>query len=140
MLSFIKIFIFTMTLSFSLQSSAQTIDSEPTEDKASIFLSSCSHFGSGVSYFFSSCVNSNFQTVSSITRGFYQSCTNFSQEVDYFFTSCINSNFRSVARELGNTIYLADCMNFDRKTLDYSFISCVNSNFSTIQREISRRP
>ncbi len=132
----IALLVMTFSLSFNVFANEEV----ENENKANIYLSYCSHFGTGVSYFFSSCVNSNFQSISSITRGFYQSCTNFSQEVDYFFTSCINSNFRSVTRELGNTIYLADCMNFDRKTLDYSFISCVNSNFSTIQREIARRP
>ncbi len=140
MKSFFYSILFTLALTFSMQTFADQNDLNQSEDKANIFLSYCSHFGSGVSYTFSSCVNSNFQNIASYTRGFYPSCTNFSQEVDYFFTSCINSNFRSAARELGNSIYLSDCMNFDRKTLDFSFISCVNSNFNSIQREISRRP
>lgn len=113
---------------------------EVSEDKAPIFLSYCSHFGTGVSYSFQSCVNSNFSSVSRITGGFYQNCMNFGQEVDYGFTSCVNNGFREAQRQLQNTVWMQTCMNFDRKTLDYSFISCVNSNFSAIQREISSRP
>ncbi len=110
---------------------------EEVSEKAPIFLSYCSHFGTGVSYSFQSCVNSNFSAVARITGGFYQYCMNIGQEVDYGFTSCVNSGFREAQRQLNNNIWLQDCMNFDRKTLDYSFISCVNSNFNTIQREIT---
>lgn len=109
---------------------------EESSEKAPIFLSYCSHFGSGVSYGFQSCVNSNFSTVGRALGGFFQYCMNIGQEVDYGFTSCVNSGFREAQRQLNNSVWLQDCMNFDRKTLDYSFISCVNSNFSTIQREL----
>lgn len=110
---------------------------EESSEKAPIFLSYCSHFGTGVSYGFQSCVNSNFSSVARVTGGFFQHCMNFGQEVDYGFTSCVNYGFREAQRQLNNSVWLQDCMNFDRKTLDYSFISCVNSNFSTIQREIT---
>ena len=111
-----------------------------SQEKSSLYLGYCNHFGTGVSYTFSSCVNSNFSSISYETQSYYQSCTNFSTEVDYFFTSCINSNFRNIQRQLGNTVYLPDCMNFDRKNLDYSFVSCVNSNFNSIQRELAVKP
>ncbi len=129
-----KLVLLTLLASVSILPSVKAEDSN---DKAPIFLSYCSHYGTGVSYSFQSCVNSNFSAISRITTGFFQNCMNFGQEVDYGFTSCVNSNFREAERKLENNIWLQNCMNFDRKTLDYSFISCVNSNFNTIQREIT---
>lgn len=105
-------------------------------DKGTIFLSYCSHFGSGVSYSFQSCINSNFSTVQRELGGYFSYCSNFGTEVDYGFTSCINQGFREAVRLLENRVYLSDCYNFDRKNLDFGFISCVNSNFSSIQREV----
>lgn len=112
---------------------------EENDQKKYIYLSQCSNFGDGVSYFFQSCVNSNFSTIARELGGFYLSCTNFSKEVDAIFTSCVNSGFRDAARSLENNVWLPDCYNFDRTKLDYSFISCVNSNFGQIQREIAQR-
>ena len=123
-------------LSITLLASLSIFSRAHASDKATIFLGSCNNFGTGVSYMFQSCVNSNFSTISREIGGFYSSCTNFSTEVDYFFTSCVNSGFRQAQRELGNSVWVQDCANYDRKTLDYSFISCVNSNFSQIQRVI----
>ena len=134
-----KILLLSLLTSLSILPVAHA-EAETTTEKAPIFLSYCSHFGTGVSYSFQSCVNSNFSAVSRITGGFFQNCMNFGQEVDYGFTSCVNSGFREAQRQLDNTVWMQSCMNFDRKTLDYSFISCVNSNFSAIQREISSRP
>lgn len=108
------------------------------EEKGNIYLSYCSHYGSGVSYSFQSCVNSNFASVSREIGGYFSYCTNFGTEVDYGFTSCVNSGFREAQRQLNNNVWLQDCFNFDRTTLDFSFVSCVNSNFSQLQREIGR--
>lgn len=128
-----KLFLFVLLLASFLP----VAKAQESNEKAPIYLQYCSHFGTGVSYSFQSCVNSNFSSVARVTGGFFQHCMNFSQEVDYGFTSCVNYGFREAQRQLNNNIWLQDCMNFDRKTLDYSFISCVNSNFSTIQREIT---
>ncbi|MFA6238013.1 MAG: hypothetical protein WC635_11835 [Bacteriovorax sp.] len=109
-----------------------------SEQKENIFLSYCSHFGEGVSFSFSSCVNSNFSTIGRSIGGFYSYCSNFGKEVDYGFTSCVNSGFREAERQLNNQVWLQNCMNFDRTTLDFSFISCVNSNFNSIKRAIEQ--
>lgn len=109
------------------------------DQKANIYLSYCSHFGTGVSYSFQSCVNSNFSSVAQTIGGYFSYCTNFGAEVDYSFTSCVNSGFREAQRQLDNKVWLRDCYNFDRTTLDFSFVSCVNSNFSDIQREVSKQ-
>lgn len=133
-----KFFILAAICAFSILSFAHA-DKQPEqqEQKENIYLSYCSHYGEGVSYSFSSCVNSNFSTLARSIGGFYSYCTNFGKEVDYGFTSCVNSGFREAERKLN--IWLQDCMNFDRTTLDYSFISCVNSNYSTIQRTIGQK-
>lgn len=123
---------------FSVAHANDKAEINANEDKGTIFLSYCSHFGSGVSYSFQSCANSNFSAVAREIGGFFPYCTNFGQEVDYGFTSCVNSGFREAQRKLDNKVWLQDCYNFNRETLDYSFVSCVNSNFSQIQREVGR--
>lgn len=110
---------------------------EKNQDKA--YMSYCTHSGPGVSYFFQSCVNSNFSTVVREIGGHYSYCMNGGNEVDYFFVSCINSNFSTAQRQLNNTIYVQYCTSSDRTTLDYFFQSCVNSNFNRIQRAIDQQ-
>lgn len=126
------VMIFTFVL-FQNISSAANINTE------SIFLGSCYNYGTGVSYSYQSCINSNFSSVGRETGGFMSYCSNFGDEVSYSFTSCVNSNFREAARKLNNEIFLPDCFNFDRKNLDYSFISCANSNFMNLERAVNQK-
>ena len=121
--------------SFTMQS---VLAKKPHEPAPTVFLSYCSHFGTGVSYSFQSCVNSNFSSVQRELGGFFSYCMNIGKEVDYSFTSCVNSGFREAQRQLGNNVWLQDCYNFNRDSLDFSFVSCVNSNFSRISSEIAR--
>lgn len=109
------------------------------ELKPQVFLSYCTHFGSGVSYSFQSCINSNFQTIQRELGGFFSYCMNIGDDVSYSFVSCVNSGFRETQNKLENNVWLQDCYNFDRTNLDYSFVSCVNSNFNRISLEISNR-
>lgn len=111
---------------------------EKDGEKAPIYLSYCMNFGQGVSYSFQSCVNNNFMSVTRVLGGFMPSCTNFGTEVDYFYTSCISRNFREVQRLLRNSIYLTECMNYDRTTLDGFYVMCVNQNYGQIQRAIEQ--
>ena len=131
-------YILLAMLSFSFMSQT-TMAKKPHEPAPTVFLSYCSHFGTGVSYSFQSCVNSNFSSVQREIGGFYGYCMNIGNEVDYSFTSCVNSGFREAQRQLGNNVWLQDCYSFGRDTLDYSFVSCVNSNFNRISSELSRR-
>lgn len=112
---------------------------KPHEPTPTVFLSYCSHFGTGVSFSFQSCVNSNFSSVQRELGGFFNYCMNIGKEVSYSFTSCVNSGFREAQRQLGNNVWLQDCYNFNRDTLDFSFVSCVNSNFSRVSSEMTRR-
>lgn len=107
-------------------------------ENKNIFLNYCTHYGSGVSYSFQSCINSNFTNIARYTQGYYSYCSNFGQDVDFGFTSCINRNFQEAQRQLQNRIWLQDCYNYDRSSLDFSFTSCVNSNYGMIQREINK--
>lgn len=117
----------------------QNIATATNKNTESIFLGSCFNYGTGVSYSYQSCVNSNFNSISRDLGGFMSYCSNFGDEVSYSFTSCVNSNFREAARQLNNQVFLPDCFNFDRKNLDYSFISCANSNFMNLERVINQR-
>lgn len=131
-------YILLAMISFSFMSQT-AMAKKPHEPAPTVFLSYCSHFGTGVSYSFQSCVNSNFSSVQREIGGFYGYCMNIGNEVDYSFTSCVNSGFREAQRQLGNNVWLQDCYSFGRDTLDYSFVSCVNSNFNRISSELSRR-
>ncbi len=117
----------------------QNIATAKNENTEAIFLGSCYNFGTGVSYSYQSCVNSNFNSIGRDLGGFMSYCSNFGDEVSYSFTSCVNSNFREATRKLNNEVFLPDCFNFDRKNLDYSFISCANSNFMTLERAINQK-
>lgn len=130
-----KILIMTLGLLLSFGSFA---DSQGQENKS--FFSYCSHFGDGVSFSFSSCVNSNFRTVQNDLGGFYSYCSNFGDEVSFSYISCIQSNFRTAERNSDGSLYLSYCSNFDRDRLDFSFVSCVNSNFRSIQTYLNRNP
>lgn len=130
---------FLMLITF-LASSPVTYAATNHDKKNNVYLSYCSNFGTGVSYSFQSCVNSNFSDIGRELGGYLSYCSNFGDGVSYSFTSCVNQGFREAARLLDNSIYLSDCMNFDQKNLDYSFISCVNSNYGQISRAISSRP
>lgn len=127
-----------LLLSFSLFL-MQNISTASEKTSESIFLGSCFNYGTGVSYSYQSCVNSNFNSIGRDIGGFMSYCSNFGDEVSYSFTSCVNSNFREAARQLNNQVFLPDCFNFDRKNLDYSFISCANSNFMNLERVINQR-
>lgn len=126
------VLIFGLTLAPAIKAQEQ----DQTSEKENIFLEYCSNYGSGVSYFYQSCVNNNFSTISRNVGGFYSHCSNLGLDVDYFFISCINNNFNEVQRRLGNRVWLQYCANYDRSTLDYSFISCVNSNYRNIERAL----
>lgn len=118
--------------------STKAVPNEMPSEKARINLNYCSSTAqTGVDYFFSSCVNTNFSTIGQNIGGFYSYCTNFGSGVDYFYIYCINANFRDVERNLQNRVYLQDCQNYDRTRLEYFFISCVNNNFNQIQRAIN---
>ena len=117
----------------------QNLSYTQTRNTESIFLGSCYNYGTGVSYSYQSCINSNFSSIGRETGGFMSYCSNFGDEVSYSFTSCVNSNFREAARKLNNEIFLPDCFNFDRKNLDYSFISCANSNFMNLERAVNQK-
>lgn len=125
--------IFSSLLFFQNLALSKQIQSE------AIFLGSCFNYGTGVSYSYQSCINSNFNSIGRDLGGFMSYCSNFGDEVSYSFTSCVNSNFREAARKLNNEVFLPDCFNFDRKNLDYSFISCANSNFMTLERAINQK-
>lgn len=100
-------------------------------------LSYCSHFGSGVSFSFQSCVNSNFSRVASELGGFSSYCSNIGDEVSFSFTSCVNRNFSNAQSRGDGSLYLRYCTNFDRTRLDFSYVSCVNSNFNAIERYVA---
>ncbi len=125
-------------IAFSFVSSP-ILAKKPHEPGPTVYLSYCSHFGTGVSYSFQSCVNSNFSSVQREIGGFFSYCMNIGKEVDYSFTSCVNSGFREAQRQLGNNVWLQDCYSFNRDTLDFSFVSCVNSNFNRLSNEITNR-
>lgn len=107
-----------------------------------LFLQNCSNFASPnqpVSYFFTSCVNNNFNAIDRELEQpvFFNYCSNFGNRVDYFFVSCINSNFRTAENALrAQNIFLSHCSNFRDNELDYFFVSCVNRNFSEIERAV----
>ncbi len=110
---------------------------KPDENK---LIRYCSNFGSGVSYSFESCVNSNFDSVKrDLGAAIFFSCVNVGSEVDYGFTSCIESNFRQAERLLAGRVWLDTCRNYDRSTLDFSYVSCVNSNFREIDSALMGR-
>ncbi len=129
--------LFSVIAVFSLLISFNSFAKKPHEG-TNIILSHCMNIGSGVSFSFQSCVNSNFSQIGRTLGGFFSHCMNIGNEVDYGFTSCVNSNFRTAERLLSNSVFLQDCYNFDRTTLDFSFVSCVNSNFNRISIETSR--
>jgi hypothetical protein len=122
-----KLFILISLLSFNLFANTKS---------EGIYLSYCSHYGTGVSYSFQSCANSNFSSVSFKLGGYLSNCSNYGTEVDYSFVSCINSNFQEIERKLNNEIYLSYCSNYDRSSLEYAFVSCVNNNFRQIEYKI----
>lgn len=124
-----------MTLSASFAGNAQEDFSEKSQDK--IILSYCSHYGSGVSFSFQSCVNSNFSRVSQVLGGFSSYCSNFGDEVSFSFTSCVNRNFQNAQSQADGSLYLQYCSNFDRTSLGFGYVSCVNSNFRAIERYVA---
>jgi hypothetical protein len=108
----------------------------PNENEK-IFLSYCSHFGSGVSFSFQSCANSNFNRVARALGTVSSYCSNFGDEVSFSFTSCINRNFQNAQSRANGSLYLQYCSNFDRTSLGFGFVSCVNSNFRAIERYVA---
>lgn len=102
-----------------------------------VYLGYCSHYGQGVSLSFSSCSNSNFQSLAREIGGFYSYCNNIGDEVSYFFLSCMQSNFRVAEGQANGALYLQYCSNFDREALSYSYVSCVNSNFRSIENYVN---
>lgn len=102
-----------------------------------IFLGQCINSGSGVSFSFLSCVNRNFSSIASTTRGFYSYCSNIGDEVSFSFTSCIQRNFQSVERDASGGLYLSYCFNSTRDQLGFSYVSCVNRNFRAIESFIN---
>lgn len=130
-----KMLLITLSLLCSFGSFAET----QTESEKAYF-SYCSNFGDGVSFSFSSCVNSNFRSLSNDINGYYSYCSNFGDEVSFSYISCIQSNFRTAERNSDGSLYLSYCSNFDRDRLNFSFVSCVNSNFRSIQTYLNRNP
>jgi len=109
-----------------------------------VFLQYCSNYSmpnNPVSFSFSSCVNSNFNSIDRELEAptFFSYCSNFGSQVDYFFVSCINSNFRTAEQALREkNIFLQHCSNFRNDELDFFFVSCVNNNFREVERALSR--
>jgi len=134
----VSLFFALSPLSFANEVTEQINDNLKKPEEL-IFLSYCSHFGTGVSYSFSSCINSNFSNVQREIGGFFPYCMNIGNDVSYSFVSCVNSGFREAQRQLQNNVWMQDCYNFDRTSIDFSFVSCVNSNFNTLTREINRQ-
>jgi len=122
------VLLFTLFLQTSLQAE---------NNQKQIFLGQCFNSGSGVSFSFSSCVNRNFSSIASRTRGFYSYCSNIGDEVSFSFTSCIQRNFQSVERDTSGNLYLSYCFNSTRDQLGFSYISCVNRNFRAIESFIN---
>ncbi len=104
-----------------------------------VVLSYCSNFGDGVSFSFSSCVNSNFTRLQGSLGGFYRYCSNFGDEVSFSYINCIQSNFRTAESNADGSLYLSYCSNFDRSRLSFSYVSCVNRNFNTIESYLRRQ-
>jgi len=115
-----------------------------SESSEKSYVSYCSNYSYGnqaVSYAFSSCVNTNFNSLGRDfdTPIYISYCSNFGNTVSYSFVSCINNNFSRLARELNRSIYLPHCGNYNQNELSYSFISCANDNFRRIKFELDNQ-
>jgi hypothetical protein len=132
-----KFFVITLCLFSSLLTWSSEGQTQISTNK--IVLSYCSNFGDGVSFSFSSCVNSNFQRLQRELGGFYSYCSNIGDEVNFSFTNCIQSNFRSAERNADGSLYLNYCTNFDRTRLSFSYVSCVNNNFRSIETYLRKQ-
>jgi len=127
-----KIYFIVIGLFFSLNAHA-------------VFLQYCSNFGrvdNPVSFSYTSCVNSNFNTIGREVNppAFFRYCSNFGSRVDYFFISCINDNFRSAQYTINDpNLFLSHCSNYRDTELEFSFTSCVQRNYSEIERSLNRR-
>jgi hypothetical protein len=107
----------------------------------SVYLRHCFQSGDTITFGFESCVNSNTDTVSRHTNGYYRRCYEYNNGpgVSWSFESCINQNFNAMERDLGNSLYLRTCYNNSSGQVSPFYPMCINDNFRRIESFLNRQ-
>lgn len=101
---------------------------------SAVYLPYCSHFGTGVSPLFQSCVNRNTRTIATKLEAYAPSCFYFGSISAY--SSCVNRTFINLSYKTEGKVYASYCMSFG-DDLSSSFISCAHYNFQRFSNYIN---
>jgi|GEM_PF-4170457 len=88
-------------LSFSFQSCVSS-NFLTAQTQSGTYLQSCYASNDRADFFYTSCINNNFNRLASKYPDlFFSHCTNYPDtDVSFFFISCVNNNFSTLARKL----------------------------------------